>query len=196
MKRRRRRRSQREKKRSTQGKAFWLGLEKGPARVAQKEPTQKGARARSTGGVQGNSLYCGTWGHRLNECRKKTADMEKGTGKGTGQGWNSPNYGKGKGKDQKGSWKGKGAWGKGGKGKGTYHMEDDWSAGQSGYSFYVPMFLNSPEVAGEWQVARSNKPTKPAATMKQLPSRCGATSTGTCTTCPCPVNHRTLRCPL
>ena len=32
-------------------------------------------------GFQGNCLYCGVWGHRLNGCRKKTADMEKGKGK-------------------------------------------------------------------------------------------------------------------
>ena len=52
------------------------------------------------GGVQGNCLYCGAWGHRLNECRKKDADM-KGKGKGQYQapnwGNNTPSKGKGKG---------------------------------------------------------------------------------------------------
>ena len=53
-------------------------------------------------GFQGNCLYCGAWGHRLNECRKKDADM-KVTGKGQNQapypnwGNNNPSKGKGKG---------------------------------------------------------------------------------------------------
>ena len=106
------------------------------------------------------------------------------------QGWNPTFYGKGKGKDQKGSWKGKGAWGKGGKGKGTYYMEDDWTAGQSGYSFDIPMFLTSPapEAASDWQVARSKKPARPATTARMVTPRCGATSTGTRPTCPCHVS--------
>ena len=77
----------------------------------------KGGKGKEgKGGFQGNCLHCGAWGHRLNECRKKDADVAKGKGKAQGStwdlGWNSPDKGKGKGK--KGSWKG--AWGKGGEG--------------------------------------------------------------------------------
>ena len=87
------------------------------------------------GGFQGNCLYCGAWGHRLNECRKKDADM-KGKGKGQYQapypnwGSNTPSKGKGKGLS---TWNpGKGS---GGKGKGAYSVEDEWSEGISGYGF-------------------------------------------------------------
>ena len=77
----------------------------------------KGPGGKSKGkGFQGMCLYCGVWGHRLNERRKKTADMEKGKGKGAmgDSGWGFPNPGKGKAKGTKGFWNpGKGAWGKG-----------------------------------------------------------------------------------
>ena len=90
------------------------------------------------------------------------------------------------GNDRQQKGKGKGAWGKGGKGKGMYYMEDDWSAGQSGYSFDVPLFLNSlaQDAAGEWQVAKSKNSTKPVAVTGKGSLRCGATGTGACTTCP------------
>ncbi len=133
---------------------------KGPGKGNQKGSAPKGGKGKDgKGKFQGNCLCCGIWGHRLNECHKKTADMEKGKGKGMEPGWTPPAY-KGKGKEQKG--KGKGAWGKGGKGKGMYYMEDDWSAGQSGYSFDVPMFLATPAPAipGDWKVDRPKKPAK------------------------------------
>ena len=68
-------------------------------------------------------------------------------------------------------------------------MEDDWTAGHSGYSFDIPMFLTSPapEAASDWQVARSKKPARPATTARMVTPRCGATSTGTRPTCPCHV---------
>ena len=89
------------------------------------------------GGFQGNCHYCGTYGHRISECRKKDADM-KGKGKGLsapqGPTWGTPNLGKGKAKGNKGYWNpGKGAWGKGE--KGAYNLMDDYSQGWSGYSF-------------------------------------------------------------
>ena len=45
-------------------------LKKGNGK-GNKSPGAKGNK----GGFQGNCLYCGAWGHRLNECRKKDADM-------------------------------------------------------------------------------------------------------------------------
>ena len=63
----------------------------------------KGAGAKGDkgkGGFQGTCHYCGIYGHRINECRTKDADM-KGKGKGQSQmpnpGWNPQNPGKGKG---------------------------------------------------------------------------------------------------
>ena len=54
------------------------------------------------GGFQGTCHYCGIYGHRINECRKKDADVAKGKGKSQGApwdlGWTPPNKGKGKGK--------------------------------------------------------------------------------------------------
>ena len=76
----------------------WMG--KGPGK-GNKGPGQKGSK----GGFPGNCNYCGVFGHRINECRKKDADM-KGKGKGQGQqqspGWGSPSPPNGKGKGQKG----------------------------------------------------------------------------------------------
>ena len=75
----------------------WIG--KGPG---------KGGKAKrgkgSKGTFQGNCNYCGVYGHRINECRKKDSDM-KGKGKGRGfpqgfpqpPGWEAPNPSKGKG---------------------------------------------------------------------------------------------------
>ena len=67
------------------------------------------------GGFQGNCHYCGAYGHRINECRKKDADMK---GKGKGGSGIAPPFAewtpyKGKGKGQNSSGKGKGGWGKG-----------------------------------------------------------------------------------
>ena len=77
----------------------WMG--KGPGKGNQKGSAPKGGKGKDgKGGFQGNCLYCGIWGHRLNECHKKTADMEKGKGKGMEQGWAPPAY-KGKGKNRK-----------------------------------------------------------------------------------------------
>ena len=73
-------------------------------------------------GFQGNCRHCGIWGHRLNECRKLTAELQKGGGK------KGESRGQSKG-DHKG--KGKGSWDYGGKGKGY----DAWSYGK-GYSGY------------------------------------------------------------
>ena len=112
-------------------------------------------------GFQGKCLYCGVWGHRLNECRKKDADVAKGKGKAQGSmsdlGWKFPGLNKGKGEGKKGSWNGgKGSLGNGG--KGAYSMEDDWSAGYSGYSFDIPVFSahspKKPRVSGKWQSQR------------------------------------------
>ena len=73
------------------------GWGKGQAK-ATRAPGQKGGKGK--GGYQGNCLHCGAWGHCLNECRKKDADM-KGKGKGQGPksdlGWSPQNPSKGKG---------------------------------------------------------------------------------------------------
>ena len=67
----------------------WMG--KGPGKG------NKGPGGETKGkGFQGNCLYCGVLGHRVNECRKKDSEMaEKGDGMGksgpAGQGW-SPTY--------------------------------------------------------------------------------------------------------
>ena len=73
-------------------------------RFAQKGKGDKGGGKGGGGGhaevekFDGNCNYCGKYGHRLNQCRQKDADMkEKGGGKG-----------KSGGKGKKGGWKGKG----------------------------------------------------------------------------------------
>ena len=68
----------------------------------------KGKGKNGKGGFQGTCHYCGVYGHRINECRKKDADM-KGKGEGQdlsqGQGWTPIIHTKGKGNGQKkGSW--------------------------------------------------------------------------------------------
>ena len=126
----------------------WIG--KGPGKGGKSSP--KGGK----GGFQGNCHYCGTYGHRINECRKKDADM-KGKGKGQstqlGPAWGNPNPGKGKSKGNKGCWSpGKGFGGKGE--KGAYHFMDDYSQGWSGYSFEDGALLSlQQELMGEWQEA-------------------------------------------
>ena len=88
----------------------WMG--KGTGKGGKPSSPKGGKR-----GFQGNCHYCGTYGHRINECRKKDADMKrKGTGMGApqGPGWGNPNPGKGKSKGNNGFWDpGKGAWGRG-----------------------------------------------------------------------------------
>ena len=85
----------------------------------------KGGKGGGKGGnggkgeFQGNCNYCGAWGHRLNECRKHTADRQAQGGGKAGNEW-----GKGGGKGPKGgggysgpggNWSNpKGNWGKGG----------------------------------------------------------------------------------
>ncbi len=113
----------------------WLA--KGSGKGKKGGPNSKGGKGKDgKGGFQGTCHYCGIYGHRINECHKKDADMK---GKGKGQegmpppGWNPF---KGKGKGNKGAWSpGTGAWGKGG--KGAYGLEDDWSEGFSGYSLLL-----------------------------------------------------------
>ena len=77
-----------------------------------KGPGKGGKRSGTKGGkgpflFQGICQYCGVYGHRINECRKKDADM-KGKGKGQGQqqpqAWGTPYPNKGKGKGNKGPW--------------------------------------------------------------------------------------------
>ena len=105
----------------------------------------------------------------------------KGKGKGaTGDsGWGFPNPGKGKAKGTKCSWNpGKGAWGKGA--EGAYSVEDDWSAGYSGYNFEdIPLFLNSlaQEAGDEWQVVKSKKSSKYPSPAGGKPPRFMSTST-------------------
>ena len=82
---------------------LWMG--KGPGKG-----NNKGKGNNWKGGFQGTCHYCGVYGHGINECRKKDADM-KGKGKGQDVAWFPPSPNKGKGKGQKGFWKG-------GKGKG------------------------------------------------------------------------------
>ena len=146
----------------------WLG--KGPGKGKAKG---NGKGKNGKGGFQGTCHYCGVYGHRINECRKKDADM-KGKGKGQDTTWSSPSPDKGKGKGQKGFWKG----GKGtyGKGKGAYSVEDDWSSGYSGYSFDTPLFSSSlaQEAAVEWKEVKSKRANKPA-----IPTGHG-TTTGPC----------------
>ena len=139
-----------------------------------KGPGTKGNK----GGFQGNCLYCGAWGHRLNECRKKDSDM-KGKGKGQNQSsfsnWGPPNPFKGKGKGQTGPWNpGKGS---GGKGKGAYSVEDDWSAGNSGYHFGyedTPLWLHdfAAEAAEAWQTPNPRKTTKPTLLVEGVSRAC------------------------
>ncbi len=76
---------------------------KGPGK-GSKGSGPKGGK----GPFQGNCNYCGVYGHRTNECRKKDADL-KGKGKGqdpmSDPGWNSPTPSPFHGKGQKFSWK-------------------------------------------------------------------------------------------
>ena len=127
---------------------FWMG--KGPGKG-----NNKGKGKHGKGGFQGTCHYCGVYGHRINECRKKDADM-KGKGKGQDVAWFPPSPNKGKGKGQKGFWKG-------GKGKGAYSVDDDWSAGYSGYSYDAPLLLGSltEEAAGEWIIVNPKKASRP-----------------------------------
>ena len=55
-----------------------------------KGPKGSGPKGNK-GGFQGTCHYCGIYGHRINECRKKDSDM-KGKGKGQSQSPN-PNWG-------------------------------------------------------------------------------------------------------
>ena len=122
-----------------QGKDDLLAwLAEGSGKGKKGGPNSKGGKGKNgKGGFQGTCHYCGIYGHRINECHKKDADMK---GKGKGQegmpppGWNPF---KGKGKGQTSPWGGgKGAWGKG---KGSYYMDDDWN-----YSTDIPrLSLNS-----------------------------------------------------
>ena len=146
-----------------------------------KSPGQKGGK----GSFQGNCHYCGVFGHRINECRKKDADM-KGKGKGQGQaqspGWGNPNNPKGKGKGQtsfqKGAWTPiKGGWGKGG--KGAYGLEDDWSEGYSGYAFpqgYIvedtALFQFAREAQNEWHFLNPKKTCKQICPMHKADGGC------------------------
>ena len=57
-----------EKNYSTDDWLCWMG--KGPGKV-NKGSGQKGSK----GSFQGNCHYCGLFGHRINECRNKDADM-------------------------------------------------------------------------------------------------------------------------
>jgi hypothetical protein len=68
-------------------------------------------------GFAGNCHYCWKFGHRMNECHQKTADMAKSKGKGFDQ-----DKGKGKGNDSgfKGYGKGNGSKGDKGYGKGPW----------------------------------------------------------------------------
>ena len=72
----------------------WLG--KGPGKGKNKG---NGKGKDGKGGFQGTCHYRGIYGHRINECRRKDADM-KGKGKGQesnqdGSGWNPQNSYKG-----------------------------------------------------------------------------------------------------
>ena len=92
---------------------FLAWMDKGPGKG------NKGPGGKSKGkGFQGNCFHCGVWVHRLNECRKKTADMEKGKGKGATPdlGWNFPDPGKGEGSAQRILDPWQGGFGKGGYG--------------------------------------------------------------------------------
>ena len=67
----------------------WIG--KGTGKGG-KSSSPKGGK----GGFQGNCHHCGTYRHRINECRKKDADMTcKGEGQGQqqGPGCGNPNPG-------------------------------------------------------------------------------------------------------
>ena len=78
----------------------WIG--KGPGKGGKA-----GGKKGSKGKFEGNCHYCGTYGHRISDCRKKDADM-KGKGKGyelsQGPAWAPPYPSKGKGKGNKGTW--------------------------------------------------------------------------------------------
>ena len=90
----------------------WIG--KGPGKGGKGN-----GKNGSKGKFEGNCHYCGVYGHRISECRKKDSDM-KGMGKGydssLGSGWGFPNQNNGKGMGYKGTWgPAKGSYGKGGK---------------------------------------------------------------------------------
>ena len=82
----------------------WIG--KGPGKGKNKG---NGKGKDNKGEFQGTCHYCGVYGHRISECRKKDADM-KGKGKGqdptSDTAWNPVNLYKGKGIGQKAYWKG------------------------------------------------------------------------------------------
>ena len=143
----------------------------------------------SKGKFEGNCHYCGTYGHRISECRKKDMDM-KGKGKGydlaQGPGWPPSVPNKGKGKGNKGMWgPAKGSYGKGG--KGIYGFEDDWTEGGSGYQFGhgdTPLWYTdlAAEAVSEWKTRAPRntfKPTQPAPTGGRTPAPPG----GNCSHC-------------
>ena len=69
---------------------------KGPGKGNNKGKGKNGKR-----GFQGTCHYCGVYGHRINECRKKDADM-KGKGKGQDTTWFPPGPNKGNGQRPEG----------------------------------------------------------------------------------------------
>ena len=86
----------------------------------------KGDKGKGDAQFDGVCYYCGKYGHRTNQCRKKDADM-KGMGKRGYKGGQLRKGGgfqpKGKGLDGKGQGKGNGGW----KSKGVAYSWDNYS---------------------------------------------------------------------